>query len=93
MDWSVGDVPIVRSLRVSWAVLWRRRRKLIGPIATSAIFGVVQGGILSNVQSTLSSEPVQLWHVEGVGRGLPAADSSTAYFLTKQHEVLGGRHD
>jgi outer membrane protein assembly factor BamB len=33
-------------------------------------------------------EPVQLWHVEGVGRGLPASDSSTAYFLTKQHELL-----
>jgi outer membrane protein assembly factor BamB len=82
----VGNVPIVRSLRVGWAVLRRWRRKLIGPIAT--IFGVVQGGIPGDPQSTLSSEPVQLWHVEGVGRGLPAADSSTAYFLTKQHEVL-----
>jgi outer membrane protein assembly factor BamB len=84
----MGNVPIVRSLRVSWAVLWKRGRTLIGPIAASAIFAVVQGGIQSNVQSTLGSEPVQLWHVEGVGRGLPAADSSTAYFLTKQHEVL-----
>jgi outer membrane protein assembly factor BamB len=48
----------------------------------------VQEGIPGDPQSTLSSEPVQLWHLDGVGRGLPAADSSTAYFLTKQHEVL-----
>jgi outer membrane protein assembly factor BamB len=55
---------------------------------SSAIFGVVQGGIHGDIESTLNSKPVQLWHVEGVGRGLPAADSSTAYFLTKQHDVL-----
>jgi outer membrane protein assembly factor BamB len=83
----VGNVPIVRSLRMGRTVPWRWRSKFVGPIAT-AIFSVVQGGIHGDVQPTLNSEPVQLWHVEGVGRGLPAADSSTAYFLTKQHEVL-----
>jgi outer membrane protein assembly factor BamB len=70
-------------------MFWRSwRTKSIGYIATSTVFWIVSGGIHGSLQSTLSWEPVQLWHVEGIGRGRPAADSSTAYFLTKQHEVL-----
>ncbi len=28
------------------------------------------------------------WRVAGEGRGVPAASGSTAYFLTKRHEVI-----
>src|SRR5262245_5137354 len=30
----------------------------------------------------------QIWHVAGTGQGIPAADQSAAYFLSKRHEVL-----
>ena len=31
---------------------------------------------------------VPRWRVVGEGRGVPAASGSTAYFLTKRHEVI-----
>jgi outer membrane protein assembly factor BamB len=34
------------------------------------------------------SEPAVLWHVAGEGRGTPAVDASSVYFLTKRHEVI-----
>src|SRR4051812_12027945 len=32
--------------------------------------------------------PTALWQTEGEGRGRPAIDGTTAYFLSKRHEVL-----
>lgn len=31
---------------------------------------------------------VAAWHVAGEGRGLPAADASSVYFLSRRHEVI-----
>lgn len=46
-------------------------------------------------QGAASTAATPLWHVEGHGWGRPAADASTVYFLTRDHEVeardgLGG---
>jgi outer membrane protein assembly factor BamB len=62
---------------------------LVTGIATSATWGSSHKDTPGRGQETDQiPEPVQLWRVEGAGRGLPAADSSTVYFLTKQHEVV-----
>jgi outer membrane protein assembly factor BamB len=37
---------------------------------------------------TLPPAPTPLWHIAGQARSGPAADESTAYFVSKQHEVL-----
>jgi outer membrane protein assembly factor BamB len=48
------------------------------------------GGVelLRMVRDNRQSVIRQIWHVPGEGRGIPAADRSTAYFLSKRHEVL-----
>ena len=47
-------------------------------LAAAAAVGVV------NIDPAASP----IWHVAGEGRGRPAADWSTAFFLSKRHEVL-----
>jgi outer membrane protein assembly factor BamB len=44
--------------------------------------------LLAHVVSQAGSAPVAIWRVEGEGHGPPASDLSTAYFLTKRHEVI-----
>jgi outer membrane protein assembly factor BamB len=51
------------------------------------------GGVLLAAAAALgavASDPAAspIWHVDGEGRGRPAADWSTAFFLSKRHEVL-----
>ncbi len=72
------------------AGLGSRRAGLIGAIGLCAVLGSSQAGTQHVVKVNLDqvAEPTQVWHVEGVGRGLPAADSSTAYFLSRRHEVV-----
>jgi outer membrane protein assembly factor BamB len=51
---------------------------------TRVLLAAVAG--LAVVTSDPTASPI--WHVEGEGRGRPAADWSTAFFLSKRHEVL-----
>ncbi len=37
--------------------------------------------------------PTALWRVEGEGRGVPAVDEQTAYFLGKRHDVIAISRD
>jgi outer membrane protein assembly factor BamB len=41
----------------------------------------LSGGSIEESRATL-------WHVSGEGRGVPVVDGSTAYFLSKRHEVI-----
>jgi outer membrane protein assembly factor BamB len=63
---------------------------LVSAVGMCAVLGFSQAGIPDGAptEGNQADEPSQVWHVGGVGRGLPAADSTTAYFLTKQHEVV-----
>jgi outer membrane protein assembly factor BamB len=62
-------------------------------LATVGLWVVVLLGCVLLGQETKSgagvvARPSTLWHVDGKGRGLPAADSSAVYFLSKYHEVV-----
>src|SRR5437660_5546051 len=54
--------------------------------------GRVRGALLPSVAALgiAASDPADspIWHVPGEGRGRPAADWSTAFFLSKRHEVV-----
>jgi outer membrane protein assembly factor BamB len=67
-----------------------QRTSLVGAVGMCAVLGFSQPGIPGGVPTEAghAGEPSQVWHVEGLGRGLPAADASTAYFLSKKHEVV-----
>jgi outer membrane protein assembly factor BamB len=49
--------------------------------------GICAAGALLNL-SGQEAVPRRVWHVPEPGRGGPAADDTTAYFLSKTHEVL-----
>jgi len=55
-------------------------------VAALACVGALAGA--GNLQPRPSRAALPIWHIAGEGRGLPAADSSTVYFLSKRHEVL-----
>jgi len=44
--------------------------------------------LLLQVAVTPVSAPSVAWHVDGEGRGRPAIDGGSVYFLSKRHEVL-----
>ncbi|PYR60691.1 MAG: hypothetical protein DMF91_11655 [Acidobacteria bacterium] len=54
--------------------------------------GRVSGVLLAAAAAlgVVASDPADspIWHVAGEGRGRPAADWSTAFFLSKRHEVV-----
>jgi outer membrane protein assembly factor BamB len=44
--------------------------------------------LLLETAGTPTPTPMMAWHVDGEGRGRPAIDGGSVYFLSKRHEVL-----
>ncbi len=61
-----------------------RRSRLALAMAGAAI----AGGAPAGDARARTRPPRLLWHVAAEGRGTPALDASTAYFLSKQHEAV-----
>jgi outer membrane protein assembly factor BamB len=58
---------------------------MIHSLAGSALLRVLGAAVLAG---TAAVEPRVLWHVRGEGWGTPAAEATTVYFVTKNHEVV-----
>jgi outer membrane protein assembly factor BamB len=62
-------------------------RWIVQALAIPLGLGFCSAGALLNVFGQ-ESVPRRVWHVPEPGRGGPAADDTSAYFLSKAHEVL-----
>ena len=69
-----------------------QRKVFSAASAASAGFAVSVGAAVATLAAfgATASDPAAspLWHLAGEGRGRPAADWSTAFFLSKRHEVV-----
>ncbi len=58
---------------------------MIHPLAASSLLRVLAAAALAGAAAV---EPRVLWHVRGEGWGTPAAESTSVYFATKNHQVV-----
>jgi outer membrane protein assembly factor BamB len=59
-----------------------------GRTAMAVLGAAVAGSTLPDARPRVPRPPRLVWQVPGEGRGTPALDVSTAYFLTKRHGVV-----
>jgi outer membrane protein assembly factor BamB len=64
--------------RLAWATA------LLALSSVTFATAVLRGGAVGADQFA----PTEIWRIEGEGVGVPVADASTAYFLSKRHEVI-----
>ncbi len=62
--------------------------RLAAVVMACVVSGAIAAAQVNGRGADVARLPPNIWHVAGDGRGLPAAEASTAYFLSAQHEVL-----
>ena len=58
------------------------------PPRTGHAVGAPETTLLRTVGAVGAPAPAVVWSLDGEGRGTPAADESSAFFLSKRHEVI-----
>ena len=87
--WKRGDLQHERRWALgNWNMLLLGGRRLVAIALAAASIGPGQRSDRGRSAAAQDSPMSVLWRVPGEGRGVPAADDTTAYFLSARHEVV-----